>query len=196
MKGMFLYLLICLIVFIGVTNVIVYFSERYENIFALDFSPKKSLLQYNISVSEDSVKTVMQTLNREEVFREWGKEAAKPSQDTTVAENTNVANLEQNQTNTTGIDTSQAQKNRTSGPDSLQAVSGKGFNPKDREYIAWREKTIQLYETMDAKKVAQVIQSFSDNIARDLIYSMKKKKAAKVLSFMDPEVVVRLTKVQ
>jgi flagellar motility protein MotE (MotC chaperone) len=49
---------------------------------------------------------------------------------------------------------------------------------------------------MDAKKAAKIILTYSDNIAKDIVYSMKKKKAAEILAQLNPETVNRITRVK
>lgn len=65
---------------------------------------------------------------------------------------------------------------------------------KDSAYIKWKKSTVKLYELMDPKKAAKIISQHSDNIARDLIYSMNKKKAAQILQYLDNETVIKLTR--
>ena len=65
---------------------------------------------------------------------------------------------------------------------------------KDSSYSKWLKTTVKMYETMDSKKAAILIENYSDNEARDLIYSMKNKKAAEILSNLDTERVLRLTR--
>ena len=49
---------------------------------------------------------------------------------------------------------------------------------------------------MDADQAAKIITNYSDNVARDIIYSMKKKKAVEILSALKPETVNRLIQVE
>jgi hypothetical protein len=63
----------------------------------------------------------------------------------------------------------------------------------DSSYTAWVIKTAGLYESMDSKKAAKIIQNYSDNVARDIIYIMKKKKAAEILSELKPDFAMRIT---
>lgn len=63
----------------------------------------------------------------------------------------------------------------------------------DGKYAEWIQKTAGLYESMDSKKAAKIIQNYSDNVARDIIYIMKKKKAAEILSELNPEFAIRIT---
>ena len=60
-------------------------------------------------------------------------------------------------------------------------------NQPDSLYREWTKKTAKLYEIMDPAKAAKIIQGYSDNVARDLIYSMKKNKASEILAAFSPE---------
>lgn len=66
----------------------------------------------------------------------------------------------------------------------------------DSTYLSWKKQTAALYELMEPKKAAKIIQNFSDNIARDILYTMKKKKAAEILAQLNPETANRITKAQ
>jgi flagellar motility protein MotE (MotC chaperone) len=67
---------------------------------------------------------------------------------------------------------------------------------KDSTYKTWLKKTVTLYEAMDSRKAAKIILTYSDNIAKDIVYSMKKKKAAEILGQFSPEIVNRITRVK
>ena len=49
---------------------------------------------------------------------------------------------------------------------------------------------------MEPKRAAKVIANYSDNEARELIYAMKQKKAAEILSLLDPVFVNKITSSQ
>ncbi len=66
----------------------------------------------------------------------------------------------------------------------------------DSNYAVWVKKTAGLYESMDSKKAAKIIQNYSDNVARDIIYLIKKKKAAEILSELSPDFATRITRAQ
>ena len=63
-----------------------------------------------------------------------------------------------------------------------------------QEYNDWIASTVKLYESMDSKQAAKIITNYSDNVARDIIYAMKKKKAAEILSNLNSEQIVKLTR--
>ncbi len=65
---------------------------------------------------------------------------------------------------------------------------------EDIKYQNWLKSTIKLYEEMESNKAAQLLQSIPEKQARDIIYSMKKKKPAEILSNLKVGTVQRLTK--
>ena len=67
---------------------------------------------------------------------------------------------------------------------------------RDSAYFEWKKQTASLYEMMEPKKAAKINQNFSDNVARDILYTMKKKKAAEILAQLNPETANRFTKAQ
>ena len=62
----------------------------------------------------------------------------------------------------------------------------------DSSYTAWTQRTAKVYEAMDPQRAAKIISNYSDNVARDLIYSMRQKKAAAILSELNPETANRI----
>ncbi len=62
----------------------------------------------------------------------------------------------------------------------------------DTIYQKWIKQTAKFYESMDPKKAALIIKNYSVSTARDIIYKMKKNKAADVLSELDPATANRI----
>lgn len=67
-------------------------------------------------------------------------------------------------------------------------------------YDKWKKNMAGILEIMDSKKASQILKTYSDNIARDLFYTMKKKKAADILSKFDQKtdslIIRKLTRMQ
>jgi len=63
---------------------------------------------------------------------------------------------------------------------------------KGKEYTEWISKVTSIYAAMEPKKAAKIIQTYSDNVARDILYNMNKKTAAKVVSELSPETANRI----
>ena len=61
-----------------------------------------------------------------------------------------------------------------------------------KEYSEWITKVTSIYSAMEPKKAAKIIQTYSDNVARDILYNMNKKTAAKVVSELSPETANRI----
>lgn len=184
MKNVIVYGIIFLLAFVMVTGAIFFMNSKYKNIFAFDFSPETgeqqkkkenpagvdSLNSVSQAVPDSSV-TVQDSTKKEEDLSKVDIVEAKITKDK-IAEPVPV----------------------TENP-MLPKTNNKQTAKKDSIYNAWLKETVKLYEAMDSKKVAKVILAYSDNIARDLILRMRKKKAAEVLSEFKPEVVTRLISV-
>jgi len=61
-----------------------------------------------------------------------------------------------------------------------------------KEYTEWIQKVSSIYSALEPKKAAKIIQTYSDNVARDILYNMSKKTAAKVVSELSPETANRI----
>ncbi len=64
----------------------------------------------------------------------------------------------------------------------------------DTIYQKWIKQTAKMYESMDPKKAALIIKKYSESTARDIIYKMKKNKAADVLAELDPATANRIAR--
>ena len=65
-----------------------------------------------------------------------------------------------------------------------------------KTYQEWTRKTAGIFAAMDARKAAKIISNYSDNVARDILFAMKKKSAAQIMSELSPEVVSRISREQ
>lgn len=62
------------------------------------------------------------------------------------------------------------------------------------EHEKWLKSTIKLYEAMETNKAGKLLSALPENEAREIIYSMKNKKAAAILSSLSTDIVKRLTR--
>jgi len=167
MKFEVLYILIFVLLFIGVTALILTANDKYENIFKFDFSPKK-IVAVQDTTKQDTTKIQLDSTIQDDLKLDSLKKAAL------------VDTLKEGEKNNTSEEEFATEKDFTS----------------DSAYIKWKKETVKLYESMDSKKVAKIFENLSDDVARDLIYSMKKKKAAEILSNVSQELAIRLTRVK
>jgi flagellar protein FlbB len=185
-----------LLVFVVVTAALIYGNSIFNNIFLFDFSPIKYA-----EVKKKDVPDVKPAADSLAVADTNSTDGAKiDSTSISLSDSTNVADVIEQKVNKT----SQTQKiNKVAEavqPSKIDNSAKINQNEKlsakkDSVYQTWLKETVKLYESMDTKKAAKIIQGYSDNIARDLILKMKKKKAAEILSEFKPEVVIRIISV-
>jgi flagellar motility protein MotE (MotC chaperone) len=190
MKEKIVYGLIFVFLFAVVSAGMIYFNSIYKNIFAFDFTPRaqeNELAKKNLAKA-DSLKTDSLKVD-----------SLKTNVDSTqVKENVSTAktDLVSNQK----LETKEQKKEQKKEEVAVQTpfrvpVDDKIKAKKDSIYNEWVKQTVKLYESMDSKKAAKVIVNYSDNIARDILLKMKKKKAAEILAELKPDVVTRIISV-
>ncbi|MBK7500187.1 MAG: hypothetical protein IPI19_14145 [Ignavibacteriales bacterium] len=191
-----------LFAFVIVTGLLIYLNSSYENIFQFNFAPK-SLVQLSDSTKTDSLNV---TENKEPIIE----------QDSTIAQDSILLS------SLGGIETNDSVKNNKTDSISIKSnsenLTKKGIEKVDtknlktdvtsiplpndkpvtqnivqgKEYTEWITKVTSIYAAMEPKKAAKIIQTYSDNVARDILYNMNKKTAAKVVSELSPETANRI----
>jgi len=190
-KNVIVYGVIFLLAFAMVTGALVFLNSKYKNIFAFDFSPetRQGKKENNKLAVADSLKADSKVVQDSVAI---AKDSTAISQDSTKK----VQNEKKNEFSESKLNTNKlAEKQEITDNPMLPKTNNRNTAKKDSVYQAWLKETVKLYEAMDSKIVAKVILGYSDNIARDLILRMRKKKAAEVLSEFKPEVVTRLINV-
>lgn len=197
MKEKLVYILSFALAFALVTGALIYLNSKFQNIFAFNFAPVSSgneapvdtvataKLQSTPPQIESSAKTDT-TTSKSEIAKVDSVKAAPKDTVKTLPQNKTVADTKKVE--------SPILQTKTQQQDSPQEVASKEFRKtmKDSAYQSWVKKTVKLYEEMDAKKAAKVILGYSDNIARDILFSMKKRKAAEILTEFKPDVATRI----
>jgi flagellar motility protein MotE (MotC chaperone) len=193
MKGKIIYIAVFGGSFLLITFLMILINNDFKNIYAFDFSPAKSIQAPQTHIDQnnyketfdqmlkdfksqimDSIKTVKYVNNDTGKFRR---------EDSILTDSLNA--LKSRLENKIALDTIEK-------PELLAKVNAKS----DSTYRIWTKKTAALYGAMDSKKAAKIISNYSDNVARDILYSMKKKKAAEVLANLNPEIANRMTRIQ
>jgi flagellar motility protein MotE (MotC chaperone) len=199
MKNGILYGGVFLFAFILVTGAIIYLNSSYENIFEFNFNPKSEIEQ-KVDSSKSKITNVKEN-KTENQKKPPIKNQVKTSQEL-VQKNPeqNIQKIDTVKNQQTDIkevkpDTSatetQPVKNEIKIPqEDLTNIVKK--NQEDEEYSEWLKKVTGIYESLDPGKAAKIIQTYSDNVARDILYSMKKKTAAKIVAQLSPETTNRI----
>ncbi|MFH0734142.1 MAG: hypothetical protein V1773_07545 [bacterium] len=197
MKNFVAYFLAFLMAFFGVTGLLFYANTQYKNIFKFDFSsttpPEKAVKKITLKIEDyQKVRNFIREKFTGEVVDSIKKLYWETKTDTVYKVIVQDSTLKQNlseikKQNETLV------KQIAAKEEELKKIKNKGGANKDSTYKEWVKQTVKLYETMDSKQAAKIISELSDNVARDLIYTMKKKKAAEILSNMSTARVTKLT---
>ncbi len=182
--------------FIIVTLLMIYAASNYRNVFEFDFTPVTNAQSGNPKTTP---------VNKSKSAANLKHGQSEPIQSN--KENSAYDMLSMNVRDSVLIDSLRTlleelkklkaeKETKQVVPINVQPDKSKEAIKKDSAYKAWVKNTVKLYEAMDSKKAAKIIQSYSDNIARDIIFSMKKKKAAEIIAELKPEVANRIISVQ
>jgi flagellar motility protein MotE (MotC chaperone) len=194
-----IYIVSFLLAFVLVSGMIIYLNSMYSNIFAFEFVPINS--QSNITeekpansaqnslpnpnVQVNPISSLQQDTSKKNVDSSKIKTVSITPSDTAAIAKVQHSIDEQKKRD--------IERNFQLREDSLKLIAESKLNAKkDSVYQIWVRKTVKLYESMDSRKAAKIILGYSDNIARDLLLTMKKKKAADIIAEFKPEVATRI----
>ncbi len=205
MKAKIIYIAAFAAAFLMVTGGIIYLNSMYRNIFQFDFKPEntksnKTLPADSTGVQMAELKNFFQNEFKQEIFDSLKTLVSSSKPDTVYAnvvkDSSLIDSLRQLQTQLKKTDQALKKQDKTQKKqDQKKSTAENDVIPKrDSTYNAWIKQTSKLYESMDPDKAAKIIQSYSDNVARDIIYSMRQKQAAEILSQLDPETANRITR--
>lgn len=193
MKTGFVAIVVFVAAFIITTAALIYFNTQYMNIFKFNFTPVSHIVVAADSTAKkqvadsskikpdstkalDSLKTIAGGLApKTDSLKTPGK-----------AENNTAGSLK------TGAETKN--QNASVPPVINPVAENKAISDSKiletkkmdaKAYDDWKKKTAGIIESMDSYKAAQILRMYADNIGGDILYSMKKKKAAEILSKFD-----------
>ena len=191
------YILVFAVIFAGITSTIILLNNKYVNIFAMNFEPETKL-----PGQEVVTKVKLNTVSKE-ILENLKKDVITELEDNlidsistltsevvtkTEVQKTLIDSLKKLENDQRIKDQEIAKKNSE-----VKKLAEQVKKEKEDEYNTWISSTVKLYESMDSKKAAKIIIGYDDSVARDIIYSMKKKKAAQILANLSSEQIVKLT---
>ena len=200
------YVIIFLFAFILTTGGVVLVNQKFENIFKFDFSPRSEVLADNKS---DSTKAPIDTSG---LKNEWAEKVKQNVTDSLsqvagsdkiigkTADKTQAIIDERNRQldslNKVKKELALYQAKLKTTSKEVQGISADMKTKQDSAYIKWRDEMVKTYELMDTRMAAKIIQKLNDNLAKDILFSMKKKKRAQILAEFSPDTAIRLTRMQ
>jgi flagellar motility protein MotE (MotC chaperone) len=190
MKIKFVYIGVFAMAFAAVTSAIFYMNMRYKNIFKFDFTPEM--------VATDSLAVQQQPFGG----------SVNNGANTHIADSLSASSMDSLYANAAApppvkqVDSLQLLKDKiaflnnelSAKEQELASIKTESAAKRDSTYQDWKKQTVKLYETMDSKKAAKILATYTDDVARDILYSLKKKKAAQILAELNVETATRLTR--
>lgn len=193
MKTKLLYIVLFVSAFIIVTGIIFILNEKYVNIFQFDFRDQK---EFDMKIQK--------------MLKEWQDEIRKRDSiaalDSSKVDSVVVAKVDSTliykEHNRKLMDSLQAiadslkkmEKEKEEKELAAKRMEEVLKKKKEEEYQKWLKETVKIYESMDLKKAAKLISNYEDDVARDILYKMNKRKAAQILALMDEQKAVKLTR--
>lgn len=181
--------------FLGVTGLLIFLNTQFTNVFKFDFSKPRIQNQRTIKLAKKDYSQVEDFLKNEfkqEVIDSLKKIYVTTKTDTVYKVVLKDPTLQESLTDAKVNFTKMAQDIKQKD-EKINTLESTLTTKQDSVYQAWIKNTVKLFEAMDAKKAAKIITNYSDNVATDIIYKMKKKKAAEILTQLDPQTVIKLT---
>ena len=180
--------------FILITAVIVYVNSQYNNIFKFDFSPPTEISPpANTLSTPDQNQPIKNDTLSFPLTKNPEKKILNIMDDSKLPENPTDNKMLKDSLNILKSEIEKLKKDKANSNNQPVKNTNKPDTKTDENnYKIWLKKTSALYASMDSKKAAKIIQNYSDNIARDILYSMNKKKAAEILAELNPETATRI----
>ena len=175
MKNVILYALIFIVVFAATTAGIYTYNNKYVNMFEFDFrDASKVALADSLALKEENADLT----------------------DSLLVENIHVEKVEdfKDEYKETKVELNKTSNELSKKEKELETLKKQLEVKKSEEHDEWLKSTIKLYEEMETSRAGQLLKTIPENDAREIVYSMKKKKAAEILSNLDTETVKRLTR--
>ncbi len=199
MKNIILAAIVYAVAFIAVTGILILLNYQYKNIFAFDFSPrevKKVVTNKVTFASKDYSK--IEKFVRDEFKKElldtlkklYFEKKTDTVQQIVVKDPALLASLDK------AIDSIQKKDIEIAKVKKQNEELKKQINQKQEskeDYQTWLKKNSKLLDSMTPQEAAKIISNYSDNVAKDLIFGMKSKRAAEILRYMKPEAVQKIT---
>lgn len=199
MKEKIIYVVSFLLAFIMVTGLLIYLNSSYKNIFTFDFTPAS---QINIAENKTDQQIQASTEQRDTTaLPETPPDSMNHDLHTSNIDSASMKVKNSIAVNNSGKKIVEGKKEEPLNTPVVQNVPikpepfEKNAAKRDSVYKLWVKSTVKLYESMDAKKAAKIILGYSDNIARDILLTMKKKRAADILAEFKPDVATRIISV-
>lgn len=193
--------------FVITTAALIFLNTQYMNIFKMDFRPVShaahAVSDSSAVVKSDSSAVKSDSAKAIDSLNAIAGSLNQPADTASVQKKTETKNIEQvkNQPEVKNqVQNSAPVITQISNPNPVDAGAA-GLKKMDPQtFEKWKKSTAGILESMDSYKASQILRMYADNIGNELLYAMKKKKAAEILSKFDAKkdslIIRKLTRIQ
>lgn len=204
MQAKIIYPVLFVFTFLMTSGVIYVLNNNFENIFKFNFSPAgtrtaevkkvRAPRMSGTKIDYGEIKSYIRNEFKKEILDSVNSQNKNKEKDTMfTALKKDIDNLRQ-----INNKFEETQKNLAAKEKELQNIknlqAANNAAKEDSAYTKWKKEMVRIYEAMDAKAAARILQNLPENSAKDILSAMKSKKVAKILPQMSPEIATRLTR--
>lgn len=212
MKTGVMAILVFVAAFVITTAALIFMNTQYRNIFSFDFTPvalpgvpadstgvvktDSTAVKNDSTKALDSLSAIANSLAPKQDSTALSSNSQNDKKDPAAAQNQKTAADQKNKTLTQG----NLQISPEMGKIKSDIISADIKKMDAAAYEKWKKNTAGIIESMDSYKASQILRMYADNIGNELLYAMKKKKAAEILSKFDAKkdslIIRKLTRIQ
>lgn len=189
------YTIIFVMAFVFTTAVLMVLNNNFENIFQFNFSkPRPPVIRTGITrlsgtkIDYAQIKSYIRNEFKKEILdsvKLLKKDDKKDTMFTALIKDIDSLKSVNRKLEKTEIDLATREKE-------LQNLRNLEKAKEDSAYTKWKKEMVRIYDAMDSKAAARIIQNLPEKSAKDILSAMKSKKVAKILSEVSPEIASRL----
>lgn len=197
MQAKIVYIAMFIMAFLFTTAAMYILSNNYKNIFKFDFTPvKDNVVRTKIvkipgtKVDVGEIKSYLRNQFQKEIHDSLSALKKNKGKDTVLT--ALIKEVDSLKRINKKLDKTQMEL--AAREKEIQNLKSFQTAKEDSAYIKWKKEMAKVYEQMDPKAAARIIQNMPENSAKDILYSMKSKKAGKIYQELNPEFASRLTR--
>jgi flagellar motility protein MotE (MotC chaperone) len=197
LQAKIVYIAMFIMAFLFTTAAMYILSNNYKNIFKFDFTPvKDNVVRTKIvkipgtKVDVGEIKSYLRNQFQKEIHDSLSALKKNKGKDTVLT--ALIKEVDSLKRINKKLDKTQMEL--AAREKEIQNLKSFQTAKEDSAYIKWKKEMAKVYEQMDPKAAARIIQNMPENSAKDILYSMKSKKAGKIYQELNPEFASRLTR--
>ncbi len=205
MKNIIVASLVFAVAFVAVSALIIMANWEFRNIWAFDFTPRpvKKVITHKVTFASKDYWKIQEYMDDtfkpallDTLHKMYFKKKIDTVYEVIVKDKSLLKTLDKAMKTVLSKDDTIKQKNQQIKKleEEKKALEKKFAVKVDQDYVNWIKSNAKLLSSLDPARASKILQIYSDNVAHDLIFAMKKKQAAEILSYLTPQQVATITR--